>query len=385
MTTCFEISDFQGYLENPGDVRLESHLAACSKCRTAFDRVTATDRRVNIWLEALESPADEMPLDLNSVLARVTLPQPVDHLANLLAPNHVDIPWYVSLYQSIREMVHPPQLPPLQVTSRPVAVTEIWGLYAKNRKSRYAAIAIHAAVFALLMVGATNKTVRQSIQDHFEILDPTIRPYVPEKTAGGGGGGARQPMPVTAGQAPKPSPRQFVPPQIVDHEPILTMNPSIEAPPDTVLPQNNLPTWGDPLAKLSGLSNGPGSGGGMGNGANGGLGSGKGPGYGQGEGGAFGGGIYNAGGGVTSPVLVLQVDPEYSDEARKAKYSGAVTLAIIVDTEGRPRDIRVTRSLGMGLDEKAIESVQKWRFKPGMRGSQAVNVRATVVVNFRLL
>ncbi|HTA43811.1 MAG TPA: energy transducer TonB [Bryobacteraceae bacterium] len=385
MTACLEISDFQGYLENPGDARLESHLAVCTKCRKAFDRAATTDRRVNIWLEALASRADEMPLDLNAALARVTLPQPVDHLANLLAPDRVDIPWYVSLYQNLREIFRPQELPPLNVTSRPIPVTEIWGQYAKNPRSRYAAIAIHAAVFALLMVGATNKTVRQTIQDHFEVIDPTIRPYVPDKSAGGGGGGARQPLPVTAGQAPKPAPRQFVPPQIVDHEPILAMNPSIFAPPDTVLPQNNLPNWGDPLAKLSGLSNGPGLGGGMGNGANGGLGSGKGPGYGQSENGGFAGGIFNAGGGVTAPVLVLQVDPEYSDDARKAKYSGSVTLAIIVDTDGRPRDIRVTRSLGMGLDEKAIESVQKWRFKPGLRSGQPVNVRATVVVNFRLL
>ena len=57
----------------------------------------------------------------------------------------------------------------------------------------------------------------------------------------------------------------------------------------------------------------------------------------------------------------------------------------MVDTEGRARDIRVTRSLGMGLDEKAIEAVRNWRFKPGMKGGQAVNVRATIEVNFRLL
>ena len=74
-----------------------------------------------------------------------------------------------------------------------------------------------------------------------------------------------------------------------------------------------------------------------------------------------------------------------TEEARKAKYSGSVTLAIVVDTEGRARDIHVTKSLGMGLDEKAIEAVQKWRFKPGMKGGQAVNVRATIEVNFRLL
>lgn len=383
---CLKVGDFQRLIEETAEPLAESHLAVCARCRAELDRIAATNGRVNAWLQTLASPAEDMRLDMTSALARVTFPQPVDHIANLLAPNRVDIPWYESLYQNVRELVRPPQFAPLNVTSTPVPVKEIWGLYAKNRNSRYAAIGIHAAVFALLMVGATNKTVRQSIQDHLEVIDPTIRPYVPDKASGGGGGGARQPAPVTAGQAPKPAPRQFVPPQIVDQTPKLPMAPSIIAPPDTALPQNNLPNWGDPLAKLFTLSNGPGSGGGMGNGSNGGLGNGKSVGYGPGEGGSLGGGVFSAGvGGVSAPVLVSRVDPEYSDEARKAKYSGEVTLAIIVDTEGRPRDIHVTKSLGMGLDEKAIESVQKWRFRPGMRGGQPVNVRATVVVNFRLL
>ncbi len=212
-----------------------------------------------------------------------------------------------------------------------------------------------------------------------------MQPYVPEKASGGGGGGARQPLPVSAGQAPKPAMKQFVPPQIVDRTPKLAMSPAIVLPPDTVLPQNNLPNWGDPLAKLSTLSNGPGGGGGMGNGKGGGLGDGKDSGSGVGVGGGFRDGAYSAGGGVSAPVLVFKTDPEYSEEARKSKYSGSVTLAIVVDTEGRARDIHVTRSLGMGLDEKAMEAVRQWKFKPGLKAGQAVNVRATIEVNFRLL
>ncbi len=100
---------------------------------------------------------------------------------------------------------------------------------------------------------------------------------------------------------------------------------------------------------------------------------------------AIGGGVFKVGGGVSQPAVIFKVDPEYSEEARKAKYSGAVMLSIIVDTEGHARDIHVVKSLGMGLDEKAIEAVEKWKFKPGMKGGQAVNVRATIEVNFRLL
>jgi TonB family protein len=88
---------------------------------------------------------------------------------------------------------------------------------------------------------------------------------------------------------------------------------------------------------------------------------------------------------VSAPAVIVKVDPEYSEEARMAKYSGTVVLSVVVDQEGRARDIHVLKSLGMGLDEKAVEAVQKWKFKPGMKGGQAVNVRAQIEVNFRLL
>jgi periplasmic protein TonB len=312
-----------------------------------------------------------------------------DHLDRLFAADKAEIPWFVSLYQNIHELIKPPKLPPLEITSKPVAVKSIWGLYAPNAKSFYSSTGLLLGIFALLMITVTTTVVKKVNQPITDLIDPNLKPYVapPQKKAagGGGGGGAREIAPVSKGQAPKPSMKQFTPPMIVKEQPKLPMTPTIIAPPDTVLPQNNLPNWGDPLAKLSNLSNGQGFGGGMGNGSGGGLGNGKGGGFGPGEGGGVGGGVFRVGGGVSQPAVIYKVDPEYSEEARKAKYSGTVTLAVVVDAEGHARDIHVIKSLGMGLDEKAIEAVEKWKFKPGMKGGQSVNVRATIEVNFRLL
>jgi len=96
-------------------------------------------------------------------------------------------------------------------------------------------------------------------------------------------------------------------------------------------------------------------------------------------------GVSRVGGGVSQPAVIFKVDPDYSEEARRAKYSGTMALSVIVDTEGHARDIRVVKALGMGLDQEAVIAVNQWRFKPGMKGGQPVNVRATIEVNFRLL
>ena len=98
-----------------------------------------------------------------------------------------------------------------------------------------------------------------------------------------------------------------------------------------------------------------------------------------------GGGAYRAGGGVTAPTLQHKVEPEYSEEARKAKVQGTVVLYVEVDTTGKATNIHVLRSLGLGLDEKAIEAVKQWTFIPGKKNGVPVAVQATVEVNFRLL
>jgi TonB family protein len=83
------------------------------------------------------------------------------------------------------------------------------------------------------------------------------------------------------------------------------------------------------------------------------------------------------------PVLLSKVEPQYTEEARKAKLAGAVVLYVEVTPDGRASNIRVQHSLGMGLDEKAIEAVQQWRFRPGMKDGKPATVAATLQVNFR--
>jgi TonB family protein len=317
--------------------------------------------------------------------------QPDDHLSRLLAPQSAEIPWYKSLYQTIHDIVKPEKLPPLELTSKPIPVKDMWGLYAQDPKKALYGVGIQATVIAVLLIGFGSPKVQQLVKAKFNMIDPNLKPFEPEMKpkpkamSGGGGGGAREPLPVSKGKLPKPSMKQFVPPMIVDHTPKLAMDPTILAPPDTPLPQSNLNNWGDPLAKMVNGSNGNGSGGGMGNGTGGGVGNGSGGGFGPGSGGGMGGGVFKVGGGVSAPAVLFRVDPEYSEEARKAKYSGTVLLSIVVDSEGHARDIHVVKSLGMGLDEKAMEAVAKWKFKPGSKDGKAVNVRAQIEVNFRLL
>jgi periplasmic protein TonB len=89
--------------------------------------------------------------------------------------------------------------------------------------------------------------------------------------------------------------------------------------------------------------------------------------------------------GVTPPQLIYKIDPEFSEEARKAKHQGVVVLSIEVDANGKVRNVRVRQSLGLGLDEKAIDAVSHWRFRPGIEDGKPVKTEATVQVNFQLL
>jgi TonB family protein len=163
------------------------------------------------------------------------------------------------------------------------------------------------------------------------------------------------------------------------------MEPTLILPPDVVLPGAGLPLYGDPFAKIGPPSSGPGSGGGIGTGRGGGVGPGRGPGVGPGEGGGIGGGVYRVGGGVSAPQVIYRIEPDYSDEARKAKFQGTVVLEAIVGMDGNVYDVKILRPLGLGLDEKTIEAVKKWKFRPGFKNGKPVAIRVTFEVNFRLL
>jgi TonB family protein len=313
------------------------------------------------------------------------------HLQRLLAAD-VEEPFYRSFFRNIKELINPPKLPPLEVTSKPVPVKDIWGFYGGQKKQAgLGSLAIHATAIVLLFLLGTNKAVQQVVRQQISLIAPDIAPYKPtvkkDPMGGGGGGGDRSPTPASKGKLPKISDKQFVPPMAVirNPEPKLVMEPTLIIQPDANIPKVNMDALGDPLAKSLIASNGTGSGAGIGRGSGGGVGSGSGAGFGPGSGGNMGGGAYRIGGGVSPPQVIFKVEPEYSEEARKAKFQGTVVLFVVVDEKGNPRDLKVIRPLGLGLDQKAIEAVEKWRFKPGMKDGRAVPVQATIEVNFRLL
>ena len=313
------------------------------------------------------------------------------HLQRLFA-EQIEEPWYRSFVRNVKDVIHPKKLPPLELTSKPVEVKSIWGFYGgEKKKAGVSSILIHASAVALLFTLGSNPTIQKIVKEQVSLIAPDLAPYKPtmkkDTMGGGGGGGDRSPTPPSKGKLPKLAPKQFVPPAAVVHnpDPKLVMEPTLVIQPDANIPLVNMAQLGDPLAKSGIPSNGPGSGAGIGTGTGGGVGPGRGAGFGPGSGGNIGGGAYKIGGGVSAPSVIYKVEPEYSDEARKAKFQGTVVLFIVVDEHGNPRDLRVIRPLGLGLDQKAIEAVQKWKFKPGMKDGRAVPVQATIEVNFRLL
>ena len=310
---------------------------------------------------------------------------------HLLLNSEIEEPFFRSLVRNVKEFINPPKLPPLVLTSKPVAVKEIWGFYGgQEKRAGVTSMLIHAGAIALLLFLGTNKAVQRVVKQQIELIAPDIAPYKPtvKKDAmhGGGGGGDRSPTPVSKGNLPKLAKRQFVPPMISHVEnPKLVMDPTLIMPPDTNIPKVDSPNLGDPLSKSGLASNGFGAGGGMGSGRGGGIGPGSGPGFGPGSGGGMGGGAYRIGGGVSPPSILFKVEPEYSEEARKAKFQGTVLLFVVVDEKGNPRDIKILRPLGLGLDQKAVEAVEKWKFSPGKKDGKPVPVQAQIEVNFRLL
>jgi protein TonB len=114
------------------------------------------------------------------------------------------------------------------------------------------------------------------------------------------------------------------------------------------------------------------------------MGNGTGSGIGSGSGGGYGGGAKQIGGGVKGPVVIYQPEPEFSEEARKAKFMGVVLVGLIVDANGKPQNVHVIRGVGMGLDEKAMEAVRQYRFKPGTENGKPVATFLNVEVNFEI-
>ena len=278
------------------------------------------------------------------------------------------------------------------------------GTYRMQRSNFLASALIHTAAIALIATsGIWLAKHQQSMKfEHISLVQPDLSEiYTVSKTTtgGGGGGGDRDHVAAPKGKLPMTSDRQITPPAIVirNEMPKLVVAPTVVAP--QINMAANMPNLGDPMSQVanlasngtgsgrgigSGSGGGAGSGRGIGSGSGGGAGSGRGPGVGPGWGGGIGGGPYRVGGGVSAPRVLYSPDPSYSEEARKAKFQGTVVLWTVIGPDGRVHDTKVARSLGMGLDQQAIEAVRQWRFEPSMMDGHPVAVQINIEVNFRL-
>ena len=321
-------------------------------------------------------------------------PRDDDGLNLLLPKGTFEEPLWKSLFRNLDEFFFPKKQPPLVLQSKPVPVKEIWGFYDYKKNGALFSSVVHVLLLAAI-IGGTILAKRMVVAiTHSQLITPLIAPddippLPPSKTqvGGGGGGGDRDKLQASKGKLPKLAMEQITPPMVVvrNPNPKLAVEPTVVVPPQIKLASNNLPNLGDPMSNIAGPpSNGTGSGGGIGTGSGGGVGSGEGPGVGPGRGGGIGGGVFHVGGGVSAPRVIYEPDPEYSEEARKAKYQGVCVLYLIVGADGKPRDVRVLRSLGLGLDEKAIEAVRQWKFDPAMKDGKPVAVEVSVQVDFHL-
>lgn len=280
-------------------------------------------------------------------------------------------PWYSVLWENIRDTIAPPKLPPLKLSSPPVQVRDIWSKNEQFRRWQAASLTAHALIAVLLIAPFVHQATQEPILVvKADVID--ISPYIlqlppgKDKAGGGGGGGERNPVPAAKGRLPRFSMTQLSPPSLVRNKnPKLAVEPTVIVPPEIRVPNPAIQNYGDPLAKLITDSQGPGSGGGFGSGEGGGVGSGSGPGVGPGWGGGIGGGAFRAGsGGVGYATCIYCPNPTFTEEARKAKYQGTLFIRAIITPDGRATNIRVIKGVGLGLDERAIEAVRAWRFKP---------------------
>jgi len=299
----------------------------------------------------------------------MTLPDPKDPKPKNPAPSDSEAPQ--------PEVVKFAKEQPLNTSVMPTMLGVGYGTYQQRPENFLLSFVTHTAALGF-MLWVLHLTVPAKIIAPTTVNSVELAPYIPMKVGkdgpSGGGGGDASKLKASAGTPPKAAKQQFTPPTVLPQQKSkLMMEPTviadIKTPPNTQL--------GDPLSKLMTPSNGVGVGGGIGSNSGGGVGSGHGgPGVGP--------GIFHVGDGVSAPRPIFTPEPEFSEEARKAKYQGVVVLNIVVGTDGRVHSPRVVRSLGMGLDEKAIEGVKTWKFDPSKKDGRAVAVEMNIEVAFNL-
>lgn len=341
----------------------------------------------SIWTSLISNVRDAFSSSKQPPLQLTSQPDVNNDLVETLKEE----PIWKSLWANIQDVFFPKKLPPLELTSKPITSNVLLKSDRSAKSSAYSVLA-HVLVIGLIILIIIEARIHtKPIEKKAAVTPVDISPFVPiaprqaTVMGGGGGGGAHEITPPSKGKLPDFAKQQITPPQklLVD-KPKLAV-PATVVMPDIKMPDANMPNLGVPQSNQVTLaSQGSGSGSGFGSGSGGGIGSGSGGGIGPGSGGGTGGGAYNVGGGVMPPVAIYDPEPEFSDEARRAKYQGICMVALVVDAQGNPQNVHVVRPLGMGLDEKAIEAVKKYKFRPGTLHGKPVAVNAVIEVNFRM-
>jgi protein TonB len=295
-------------------------------------------------------------------------------------------PIWTTLRESIHDRLFPDRRPTFEMTSTPIPVADRMATRTNPWAVGTSTIVNGGLVAFLILMGlraAAPPPFPHHLPHPVDLSDlHLIVPKFGSAANGGGRSGANELVDPLAGNPRFERARIVIAQVPLLANPQLAINSSIAVPPDIKLPDDpSLPNIG--VHNSTNITLTPSSPGGR-NGFGTGPYSGDGPGGGNDHGPGFNG-IGTPGiGGVSNPVPLVTPEAEFSDEARRQKYQGACLVTIIVDSKGNPQNPRIARALGMGLDEKALEAVRRYRFKPAMKDGKPVPVMITVEVNFRL-
>jgi protein TonB len=294
--------------------------------------------------------------------------------------------WITRVRENLPQLFTTMKLTPTAANGAPIHLLKLERT-GRARSSQTVSLATHLGLLAILLAAMVGKSPGRSDKPLGEVsIGPLLYPAARAERIGDvasaerkSGGGELNAVPANHGFFPPRSSIQLVPPRMPDNSNhLLTVTSTIldEQAPPVVAAANTL---GLPWMPAATNSAGPGADHGIGSGRKGGMGDNSGPDAGDGE------GDYVLAKGGTLPTCVACPYPIYTDEARKVKMQGTVTLRVLVGVDGKASDIRVMRGVGFGLEERAVETVRAWKFRPARDANRhSVAAWITIEAVFRL-
>jgi periplasmic protein TonB len=301
-------------------------------------------------------------------------------------PSSASESWFTRVRDNLRQVLTSTRLFPSSANGAPIHLLKL-DRSGKAGQAQTASLLTHAGIAAAIAFFAVHSGAKTPPSpplidiDRGRVIFTPLSEEATSKPSLGyrGGGGENNPVPATRALLPPRSPIQLAPPRLPDDvNHLLPVPPTILDPQASpiITPVNEL---GLPWMPKDTGSAGPGQDHGIGSGRKGGMGDSAGLDAGDGDGSS----PYARG--VSMPVCSVCPYPVYTDEARHVKMQGTVTLRVLVDADGRASEIRVVTGVGYGLEERAVQTVREWKFKPARDAARrAVPAWVTIEVVFRL-